>query len=182
MLLPPHPMTCSWTTTTNNHHNTKMVTPIPVAVLPMVMNIDAAAFHTDNEWHPHDPATTTPQLLASLWSQIASSTSSMVKGETDTVIYPDMIQSLNDGKYLSVLMAHLDCCKDVCDNFGITCSVVPYRQNNKVTGFTVKSFRNPDRDDFIDQEKFDYDVCFFIEKSKNYQLFFCLFVVVCLLF
>jgi hypothetical protein len=38
-----------------------------------------AGFYTDDEWHPHDPAETTPQLLASIWDQIANGLS-MVKG------------------------------------------------------------------------------------------------------
>jgi hypothetical protein len=36
-------------------------------------------FFTDDEWHPHDPAETTPQLLAGIWLQIAHGTT-MVKG------------------------------------------------------------------------------------------------------
>jgi hypothetical protein len=38
-----------------------------------------AGFYTDDEWHPHDPADTTPQLLASIWDQISNGIS-MVKG------------------------------------------------------------------------------------------------------
>ena len=34
---------------------------------------------SDDEWHPHDPANTVPQLLSSLWSQIAQA-GNMVKG------------------------------------------------------------------------------------------------------
>jgi hypothetical protein len=34
---------------------------------------------TDDEWHPHDPSDTIPQLLSSLWSQIAQA-GNMVKG------------------------------------------------------------------------------------------------------
>lgn len=41
---------------------------------PMVSNA-----HTDDEWHPHDPAHTTPQLLEGLWFQIAQG-KDMVKG------------------------------------------------------------------------------------------------------
>jgi hypothetical protein len=33
----------------------------------------------DDEWYPHDPAWTTPQLLEGLWSQIAQA-KDMVKG------------------------------------------------------------------------------------------------------
>lgn len=42
-------------------------------------------------------------------------------------------------------MGHLDICKDVCDHYGITTSLVPYIQNGKLVGFTAKSFRNPDK-------------------------------------
>lgn len=35
--------------------------------------------HSDNEWHPRDPAKTTPQLLAALWHQITQA-GSMSKG------------------------------------------------------------------------------------------------------
>jgi hypothetical protein len=38
-----------------------------------------AGFYTDDEWHPHDPAETTPQLLSSIWCQISNGIS-MVKG------------------------------------------------------------------------------------------------------
>lgn len=48
-------------------------------------------------------------------------------------------------RYLNLLFAHLDSCKDVCDHFGITTSLVPYQQKGKVTGFTVQSFRNPEK-------------------------------------
>jgi hypothetical protein len=34
---------------------------------------------TDDEWHPHDPADTIPQLLAALWNQIAQA-GGMVQG------------------------------------------------------------------------------------------------------
>ena len=48
-------------------------------------------------------------------------------------------------------MAHLDACKDVCDNFGVNTILVPLwgpgdpsGKNNKiVNGFEVKSYRNP---------------------------------------
>ena len=52
-------------------------------------------------------------------------------------------------------MSHLDGCKDVCDHFGITTTIVPYRQEGKIAGFTVKSYRNPDKDP--DAFDFDYD-------------------------
>jgi hypothetical protein len=33
--------------------------------------VNPDSFFTDDEWHPHDPAFTTPQLLAGVWDQIA---------------------------------------------------------------------------------------------------------------
>eukprot|EP00978_Attheya_sp_CCMP212_P032559 scaffold127838_cov46-Attheya_sp.AAC.1 len=66
-------------------------------------------------------------------------------------------------------MGHLDACKDVCDDFGTKTVLLPYRpneQNPKVTGFTVKSYRNPksgnnNNDDGVEEEEdeyqFDYD-------------------------
>jgi hypothetical protein len=118
------------------------------------------AFHSDTEWHPHDPAETTPQLLSSLWNQIATSIDTLEQGETDTVIYPNMQAELNTrpSKLLPIIMAHFDACKDVCDKFGITCTIVPFldpvpeakqaQQSpvpRKITGFTVKSFRSPSK-------------------------------------
>ena len=35
--------------------------------------------HSDDEWHPRDPAKTTPQLLSGLWHQITQA-GSMAKG------------------------------------------------------------------------------------------------------
>ena len=75
-----------------------------------------------------------------------------------TVVYPDMAEQLSNPRYLNLLMAHLDCCKDVCDSFGISTALVPYRdpkRPSKIVGFTLKSFRNPDKKD--NYEEFDYD-------------------------
>jgi hypothetical protein len=47
-------------------------------------------------------------------------------------------------RYLNLLFAHLDACKDVCDHFGISTALVPYKEKGRITGFTVQSFRNPD--------------------------------------
>lgn len=46
-------------------------------------------------------------------------------------------------RYLNLLFAHLDSCKDVCDHFGITTTLIPYtpKGSKSVAGFTVKSFR-----------------------------------------
>jgi len=62
-----------------------------------------------------------------------------------TVIYPQMEEEINKMQYLNALFSHLDVCKDVCDHFGITTTIVPYRQKqsaNKIVGFTSKSFKS----------------------------------------
>ena len=58
-------------------------------------------------------------------------------------------------RYLNLVTAHLDFCKDVCDYFGISTALAPYIEEGKVKGFTIKSFRNPDKDP--DQFEFEYD-------------------------
>ena len=51
--------------------------------------------------------------------------------------------------YLEKLMGHLDVCKDVCDDFGVNTVLFPFTETkmgrDTVTGFTVKSFRNPNK-------------------------------------
>jgi len=62
-----------------------------------------------------------------------------------------MAQShFTDPTFVAKLMAHLDACKDVCDNFGVDTLLIPEfgidptGKNDKiVNGFTVKSYRNP---------------------------------------
>jgi len=120
----------------------------------------------EEEWHPRDPAETTPQLLSGLWFQIAQA-GGMSKGESVTVLYPSMEEQLNQQppKLLGSLLAHLDYCKDVCDHFGITTTLAPHKdsKSGKIIGFTAKSFRNPksfdngDSDGDDDEYKFDYD-------------------------
>jgi hypothetical protein len=61
------------------------------------------------------------------------------------VIYPQMEEEFKKPKYLNLLFAHLDACKDVCDHFGITTTLIPYKRKGRIVGFTVQSFRNPDR-------------------------------------
>lgn len=56
-----------------------------------------------------------------------------------------MEEELRKPDYLSLILAHLDFCKDVCDHYGITTTLVPYQQQGKLVGFTAKSFRNPDK-------------------------------------
>jgi hypothetical protein len=62
-------------------------------------------------------------------------------------------------RYLNLVTAHLDSCKDVCDYFGITTTVRPYlgseEKDRLVRGFTVTSFRRPDHDP--DSMEFPYD-------------------------
>jgi hypothetical protein len=101
----------------------------------------------DEEWHPRDPAHTTPQLLAGIWHQI-SEASGMPKGDAYSVLYPHMQQDLNTPRFLQSLFHHLDVCKDVCDHFGISTTLVPLHdaKTKHVIGFTAKSFRNPQED------------------------------------
>ena len=61
-----------------------------------------------------------------------------------------MATQLSDPTFVAKLMAHLDACKDVCDNFGVNTILVPLwgpdpsgRNNKIVNGFEVKSYRNP---------------------------------------
>eukprot|EP00977_Amphora_coffeiformis_P028583 scaffold36189_cov160-Amphora_coffeaeformis.AAC.2 len=108
------------------------------------LSLSADKAQEDDDWHPRDPAHTTPQLLAALWHQIAQA-GNLVKGETMTVLYPQMEEELQKPTYLNLIMAHLDVCKDVCDHYGMTTTLVPYQQQGKLVGFTAKSFRNPDK-------------------------------------
>lgn len=70
----------------------------------------------------------------------------MKKGDSETVMFPGMKERLSDPKFVGKLMAHLDACKDVCDNFGVNTILVPVMEpaTRVVAGFTVKSYRNPD--------------------------------------
>lgn len=108
----------------------------------------------DNDFHPRDEAENTPQLLQGIWDQIARG-NTMVKGEEATVVYPKMEDKLNDSKFFNILLGHLDACKDVCDNFGITTVLVPYRQDGKIVGFTVKSYKSKNKE--LDNFEFEYD-------------------------
>lgn len=90
-----------------------------------------------------DGATTLPQLMKSLWELISRACKDMQKGDSATIMFPGMADRLSDQTFLARLMAHLEACKDVCDNFGVNTVVVPHVENNSVRGFTVKSYRNP---------------------------------------
>ena len=95
--------------------------------------------------HPEDNAKTTPQLLHALWGLISDASENMQRGDSFTVLFPHM-ESLQNSEYVTKLLGHLDACKDVCDNFGVNTVISPYMQagtTSKVTGFTVKSYRNP---------------------------------------
>lgn len=83
--------------------------------------------------------------------------SGMVRGETTSVMFPKMTEQLTPA-YTNRLMGHLDTCKDVCDDFGINTILVPYMggpKNSQVLGFTVKSYRNPDKNE--GEYEFGYD-------------------------
>jgi hypothetical protein len=88
---------------------------------------------------------TTPEFLAALWYQISQGCK-YSKGQSNTVIYPNMINRLNDPSFIEPLMVHLDNCKDVCDDFGVNTILSPYSENKDgksiVVGFTVKSFKD----------------------------------------
>ena len=58
-------------------------------------------------------------------------------------------------RFLNLVMAHLDSCKDVTDYFGITTTLVPFVKEGVVKGFTVKSYRDPNKDP--ENLEFDYD-------------------------
>ena len=62
--------------------------------------------------------------------------------------YPNM-ESEFSPSYLERLMGHLDVCKDVCDDFGVNTVLSPFTEKkmgrDTVVGFTVKSFRNPNK-------------------------------------
>lgn len=107
---------------------------------------EGSAYFSDEEWHPRDPASTTPQLLAGLWHQI-SHAGSLTKGETYTVLYPEMEEQLNQKppRYLNNILGHLDYCKDVCDHFGMTTNLIPYvdEKSKKILGFTSTSYKKP---------------------------------------
>jgi hypothetical protein len=75
--------------------------------------------------------------------------------ESQTVLFPNMEKEFTP-RYLNLVTAHLDTCKDVCDYFGINTALVPYIKDGRVKGFTIKSFRNPD-DDGSSVENLAYD-------------------------
>jgi hypothetical protein len=101
--------------------------------------------------------------LAGIWHQI-SEASGMPKGDAYSVLYPQMQQDLNTPRFLQSLFHHLDVCKDVCDHFGISTTLVPLQdaKTKHVIGFTAKSFRNhkgetSEEDGGDDDMEFPYD-------------------------
>jgi len=118
-------------------------------------NDDAsAAAENEEELIPSDPAKTTTQFLAGLWKLIAQG-NDLVRDETKTVLFPNMGEKLASKRYLNLVTAHLDACKDVCDYFGICTTLQPYIKDGRIKGFTVKSFRKPGHDP--DNFEFAYD-------------------------
>ena len=89
-------------------------------------------------------ASTTPQLLAGIWTLINEATRELTRGETRTVMFPNMADHFaSDPTFVDRLVNHLDVCKDVCDEFGVNTVLVPYAdQDGRVLGFTAKSYRN----------------------------------------
>ena len=107
--------------------------------------LKATVLDSEQTTHPSDQASTTPQLLAALWHLIAAGCRDLNKGQSFSVLYPNMEELFSsDPTYLERLMGHLDACKDVCDNFGVNTILSPIISNkNVVTGFTVKSYKDP---------------------------------------
>jgi len=104
------------------------------------MNDDSIGEKDDEESFSSDPASTTAQLLESLWALNVKGCS-MTRGESTTINFPEMEESLTP-QYLKRIMDHLDQCKDVCDDFGTNTVLSPHVVQQKVAGFTVKSFRS----------------------------------------
>eukprot|EP00542_Grammatophora_oceanica_P019523 CAMPEP_0194036060 /NCGR_PEP_ID=MMETSP0009_2-20130614/8454_1 /TAXON_ID=210454 /ORGANISM="Grammatophora oceanica, Strain CCMP 410" /LENGTH=584 /DNA_ID=CAMNT_0038677663 /DNA_START=108 /DNA_END=1862 /DNA_ORIENTATION=- len=120
---------------------------------------EVATSDAEDEWNPENPASTTPQLLSAVWDLIAQG-SSMTKGDTSTMLFPNMQDQLTKPSYLNRILAHFDVCKDVCDHFGIHTLLVPYQQpsgSGPIKGFTVKSFRKADQQQLDDDYEFEYD-------------------------
>lgn len=86
--------------------------------------------------------------------------------ESETVLFPGM-ESQFTPRYLNLVTAHLDGCKDVTDSFGVSTTLQPYIRDGRVKGFTIKSFRNPDKDP--DSYEFDYDPFWDDGDDWNYE-------------
>jgi hypothetical protein len=55
---------------------------VPLAPPSLLLAAEDPSSDIDEEWHPRDPAQSTPQLLAALWHQI-SHAGNLVKGVRD---------------------------------------------------------------------------------------------------
>ena len=93
-----------------------------------------------------NPARTTPQLLAGIWTLVNEANAELTRGESRTVLFPNMAEHFaTNPTYVDRLINHFDVCKDVCDDFGVNTVLIPYAQGGKVVGFTAKSYRNLDK-------------------------------------
>lgn len=116
----------------------------------------------EEEIFPSIPASTTAQLLESLWAIIVKGCS-MTRGESVTINFPAMEDRLTS-HYVGRIMDHLNACKEVCDDFGINTILSPHvvqrMGQDKVAGFTVKSFRSEGKVGSLPSDgefKFSYD-------------------------
>ena len=101
---------------------------------------------SEEKEHSTNPASTTPQLLAGIWTLINEANAELTRGESRTVLFPNMAQHfVANPTYVDRLINHFDVCKDVCDDFGVNTVLIPYAEGGKVVGFTAKSYRNLDK-------------------------------------
>ena len=63
----------------NNNNNNLIRCRQQYTSSQLQLSLDPSSFYTDDEWHPNDPAYTTPQLLVGIWEQI-SMAKTMTKG------------------------------------------------------------------------------------------------------
>jgi len=134
---------------TNNHPNPNKNKKEHTTTRRLSLSLTMSSVGAENgyeESFPNDPASTTTQLLESLWALIVKGCG-MTRGESITVNFPLMESTLTTTPhYLENIMTHLDQCKDVCDDFGTNTILSPHiiQSNgvNTVTGFTVESFRS----------------------------------------
>jgi hypothetical protein len=71
-------------------------------------------------------------------------------------------------RFLNLVTAHLDSCKDVCDHFGMTTTLVPVVQGGRVKGFSVKSYKKPGAED-SDSLELGYDPFWDDGSDWNYE-------------
>jgi len=98
-----------------------------------------------------DVASTVPELLSVLWDMVLAQKE---KGEF-SVAFPNMEDKLNSKTFMARLTAHLDTCKDVCEEFGITKMMIPYATDGKIRGFTIKCLT--DGNPMSNEYEFEYD-------------------------